>query len=312
MDRPADLLNSGHLERALRARYFAITAELTPPLSADPEALLAPARPLKGLVDAVNVTDGAGARAHMAALAAAALLVGAGIEPVLQINTRDRNRIALQGLLLGASALGVPNVLCLSGDPPSVGDQPEAKGVFDLKSGELMATAVAMRDQSRLPSGRAIGSPPRLLIGGADMPLDPAPDWEPKALRDKLAAGIDFVQTQFCFDAALLGRYIARLGDLGITERLFILVGLGPLASARQARWMRDNLPGTHVPDAILARLEGARDQASEGRRVCAELMAEYRQIPGVAGVHLMAPRNVEAIPQTIRDSGVLGTKVTR
>ena len=298
-------VSEGQLERALRQGRFAVTAEITPPLSSDPNALLAMARPLRGLVDGVNVTDGASARTHMASLAAAAILARDGIEPVLQLNTRDYNRIALQSSLIGAAALGIHNVLCLTGDRPEAGDQPDAKAVFDLKSSELVACAATMRDEAKLPSGRAIEVPPQLFIGAADSPIDPPPDWRPEALLAKIAAGIDFVQTQFCFDAAVVRRYAARLIELGLTERLFILIGIGPLASARSARWMREHLFGTIIPDSLIDRLESAEDERAEGRRICVELIAELRDIPGVAGAHLMAPLNAAAVPLVIEESGV-------
>ena len=300
---------SGRLERLLDAGTFAVTAEVTPPLSSDPGRLLDSALPLKDLADAINITDGVRARAHMASVAAAAALVSAGIEPVLQLITRDRNRIALQGLLLGAAALGIRNVLCLTGDPPAAGDQPEAKPVFDLTSPELIATAAAMRDDGTIPSGREIAVPPRLFIGATDTPIDPPPGWRPDRLEAKLDAGADFVQTQLCFDAGVARRYAARLEELGLGARVPMLIGLGPLGSAGAPRWMRENLPGAVVPDAVVRRMEGARDARREGRHICVELIQELREVPGIAGVHLMAPRNEAEIPRTIVDSGVLSER---
>ncbi len=299
----------GQLERVLDAGAFAITAEVTPPLSSDPAELLASASPLKGLADAVNVTDGVRARAHMASVAAAATLAGAGIEPVLQLITRDRNRIALQGLLLGAAALGIRNILCLTGDPPASGDQPQAKPVFDLTSSGLIATAVAMRDRGTIPSGREIATAPRLFIGATDTPFDPPADWKPDRLEAKVNAGADFVQTQLCFDAGVVRRYTARLEASGLGRRVPMLVGIGPLGSAAAPRWMRENLPGTVVPDAVVQRMEGVAEPKREGRRICIELMQELEEVPGVAGVHLMAPRNEAEIPRTIEESGVLSAR---
>jgi methylenetetrahydrofolate reductase (NADPH) len=298
-------VSEGQLERTLRQGRFAVTAEITPPLSSDANLLLDKARPLRGLVDGVNVTDGASARTHMASLAAATILARDGIEPVLQLNTRDYNRIALQSSLIGAAALSIHNVLCLTGDRPEAGDQPDAKAVFDLKSSELVACAATMRDEAKLPSGRAIEVPPRLFIGAADSPIDPPPDWRPEALLAKIASGIDFVQTQFCFDAGVVRRYAARLIELGLTERLFVLIGIGPLASARSALWMREHLFGTIIPDSLINRLESAQDERAEGRRICVELIAELRDIPGVAGAHLMGPLNAAAVPLVIEESGV-------
>lgn len=293
----------------LRAGHFAVTAETTPPVAADPAAVLDRAGCLKGLADAVNVTDGAGARSTMAALAAAAILARAGIEPVLQMTCRDRNRLALQADLLGAAALGVPNILALRGDDITAGDQPEAKPVFDLESTGILETARRMRDEAVLPSGRAVAAPPRLFLGAADAPFDPPADWQPAGLLAKIAAGADFIQTQYAFDLDILRRYMARLVDFGIPEQVFILVGIGPLASAKSARWMDENLYGVSIPEPLIARLDAAADQAAEGRRICTELIAEIRTIPGVAGVHLMAPRQEDAAAQVIKESGILSLR---
>ncbi len=296
----------GHLEQVLRAGHFAVTAETTPPVSADPQSVLDRAGCLKGLADAVNVTDGASAKSHMSTLAACAILARAGIEPVLQMTCRDRNRLALQGDLLGAAALGVPNILALRGDDVSAGDQPDAKQIYDLESAGILETAARMRDAGELPSGRKVAAAPGLFLGAADAPFDPPADWAPNGLLAKIAAGADFVQTQYAFDMDILRRYMARLADHGITERLYILVGIGPLASAKSARWMHENLYGVSIPDALIARLDGAADQAAEGRRICMELMEQIRDIPGVNGVHLMAPHQEQAAAQVIAESGVL------
>lgn len=277
------------LADAFAAGRFVVTAEVVPPASADPEALLERARPLAGRVDAVNVPDAAGARVAMGSLAAAVLLKQAGIEPVMQLVCRDRNRIAIQGDLIGAAALGVRNVLMLHGDAPSAGDQPEAKPVFDYDTRDAIATLHAMR-AGTLPSGRALAAPPPMLIGTADMPVDPPPGWTPAKLVGKAAAGADFVQTQFCFDAALARRYVAALATAGLTGRMKLLLGVGPVASARSARWMNAHLFGVNVPEAWVERLERAADPAAEGTALCAELIAALRDIPGLAGVHVMAP----------------------
>lgn len=279
------------LKNILRDRRFAITAEVPPPLTADPEAMIALAAPLKGKVDAINVTDAAGARTAMSSLAAAAILRRAGFEPILQMTCRDRNRIALAGDLLGAAALGIENLLILRGDDPTQGDAPDAKPVFDLDSREVMNLARLMRDRGVLPSERKIASPPSFFIGAADSPCDHPADWRPEALMAKQEAGAQFVQTQFCFDTGALRRYMARLADFGLTEKLHFLIGVGPIASAASARWMNGKLFGVTVPDATIARLEKARDQAAEGRRICIETIEELRGIEGVAGAHIMAPR---------------------
>jgi methylenetetrahydrofolate reductase (NADPH) len=300
------MTRGSHLQRRISSGAFAITAEVTPPLSADAAALLAKAEPLRGRVDAVNVTDAAGAQTALGSFAAAAILARAEFDPVLQVTCRDRNRIALIGDLLGAAAQGVGNVLVLHGDDPARGDQPEAKPVHDLDSRGVMSLMRQMRDDGVTPSGRAIEPAPFFFIGGADTPHDPAADWRPTDLLAKLEAGADFVQTQFCFDLDITRRYLARLSDAGIPERLKILIGIGPLASARSARWMNENLFGVTVPDAVVERLEKAADARAEGRRICIELMQGLREVPGVSGVHIMAPnQGLEAIAQVIDESGL-------
>ena len=300
----------GRLERLLGAGGFAVTAEVIPPLSADPEALLSRVRPLEGLADAINLTDAAGARAMLSSYAGAAIMVRAGFEPVLQTTCRDRNRIALAGDLIGAAAQGVRNILVLHGDLPESGDQPEAAGVYDLDSRGVMTLVRTMRDDGKLPSGRTIEPPPRLFIGAADTPFDPPADWQPKGLHSKIAAGADFLQTQFCFDPAVARRYFGRLSDAGITEQVKIIAGIGPIASARSARWMNDHLHGVTVPEPLVARLEQAADPAAEGRHICVELMQELREIPGISGLHVMAPLQGSAtIAQVIADSGILTSR---
>jgi methylenetetrahydrofolate reductase (NADPH) len=288
------------LRETLTAGGFVLTAEIAPPLSANPADLLERAAPLKGLADAVNVTDGASARAHLEATVAASLLLEAGIEPILQLTCRDRNRIALQSQLVGAAALGIVNVLALTGDDPKQGDQPEAKPVFDLDSTGLVATAVSIRDKKQLPHGRAVGGAPDYFIGVADMPLDPPPAWKPASLRKKIDAGAQFAQTQFCMDTAVLRRYVAQLGEHDVLDRLSLIVGVAPLASARSARWIVGNLKGSIIPDWIVERLEKASDPKSEGESICVDLLKEIREIAGVSGAHIMAPLNDAAIPRVI------------
>jgi methylenetetrahydrofolate reductase (NADPH) len=294
------------LRAVVEAGHFAATVETTPPLTGSAEAVLVRVAPLRGWADAINVTDGAGARVHVSALAAAAILVRAGIEPVLQFTVRDRNLLALQADLLGAAALGVPNMLALRGDDVAAGDSPDATMVEDVDSEGLIKLIRAMRDDGSLPSGRAIDSPPRLWIGAADAPFDPAPDWKPDRAAAKIAAGAQFFQTQFCFEPDVLGRYMARLGDAGLLERTKFIIGLGPLASARSARWMTENLWGVTVPEAVIARLDGAADPQEEGIDICVEMIAAIRGLPGVAGVHLMGPRTEARSAEVIRRAGIL------
>jgi methylenetetrahydrofolate reductase (NADPH) len=293
------------LQRSLSAGRFTITAEVSPPVSTDPAAFLATALPLKGLATALNVTDGASARVHMSSLVAAHFLLLDGIEPVLQIALRDRNRIALQSDLLGAAALGIRNVLVVRGDDPAAGDQPEAKPVFDLSTQELIALADRMRRQGQLASGTPIVGGMRLFVGAADTPCDPLAGWVPSGLQAKRRSGADFAQTQFCMDAGVVRRYAARLLELGIAPAMPVLVGVAPSPSARSARWMRDKLPGSVIPDALIERLEKSSDPKSEGKRICVELLQEFAEIPGIAGAHIMAPQFHSAIAEVIADSGV-------
>ena len=290
------------LSELLQAGRFAVTAEIAPPASPDPQSLLERALPLRGLADAVNITDGAQARASMSALAAAAILAQNGIEPILQMSCRDRNRIALQSDLLGAAALDIRNLLMLRGDDPTSGDQPDAKPVFDLDTEALVATAVRMRDRGELPSGRALQGKPAFFVGATDSPIDPPPAWQPDRLRAKIEAGVQFVQTQFCMDVDILKRYLQRLADAGLEGRVSILVGIAPLASARSASWMREHLPGVIIPEAIVVRMERAVEPKAEGRRICVELMRSLSEMRGVAGVHIMAPLNESAIAPTIAE----------
>jgi methylenetetrahydrofolate reductase (NADPH) len=288
------------LQDKLRAGRFVITAEVTPPVTADRAEFIAKAMPLKGKADAVNITDGAGARPHLGAVTAAALLVETGIEPILQFTCRDRNRIALQGDLLAAAASGVRNILALRGDDPSAGDQPDAKPVFDLDPRQLLETARQLRDKGELPGGRKVAGSAPFFLGCADNPVDPKPGWEPKGLAAKVGAGAQFVQTQFCMDAGVVRRYIARLAEQGLAGKLSVLIGVVPLRSAKSARWIKDKLFGAIIPDALIERMESAGDPIAEGRRICLDLIAELAGIPHVAGCHIMAPGNDAVVPDII------------
>jgi methylenetetrahydrofolate reductase (NADPH) len=294
------------LDQALRSGRFAITAEISPPVSTQPADVLARAAKLRGLATAVNVTDGAGAKAHLSSLVAARVLLDNGIEPILQMTCRDRNRLALQSDLLGALALGVRNILVLRGDDPSAGDQPDAKPVFDLESRSLLETAQRLRRDHRLPTGTAVKGPTALVLGAADTPIDPPPGWTPQSLIAKADAGVDFIQTQFCLDIDVVRRYAARLTEVGLVPRLKVLIGIAPIPSARSARWMRDKLFGTIIPDALIARLEHAADPRAEGRAICVELLHELAKIPGIAGAHIMAPQNPASIAEVIAAAGTL------
>lgn len=298
---------ASRLHGELASGRFVVTAEITPPVATDAAEFLARARPLKGLATALNVTDGAGAKAHLSSLVAAHFLLREDIEPVLQITCRDRNRIAIQGDLLGAAALGIRNVLVLSGDDPRAGDQPETRPANDLTSSALLAMAQRMRTENRLPPGTEIQGHLRLVLGAADVPVDPPAGWDPKGLKAKLQAGADFVQTQFCMDIGVVRRYAGRLLDLGIAQELPILIGVAPIPSARSARWMRERLFGTVLPDGLVDRLDRAADSRAEGKAICVELLRQLAEVPGIAGAHIMAPMFHSAIAEVIAESGVAG-----
>lgn len=295
------------LQAILRAGHFAVTTELPMPDSADPQCILRRARAFDGWVDAINATDGSGANPHVSSVAASAVLARAGYCPVMQITCRDRNRIAIQSDVLGAAMLGVGAVLCLTGDRVGAGDHPGAKPVFDLEGPTLIDAIRRMRDDARYLSGRVIADPPRMFIGAAENPFAPPLESRPQRLRMKIEAGAQFVQTQYCFDLPVLAEFMRRVREMGLDEKAHILIGVGPLASAGAARWLRANVAGVHVPDALITRLEGAHDQAAEGRMICVELMQQIREIKGVSGVHLMAFRQEEWVAGIVRDSGVLG-----
>ncbi|MCP4329838.1 MAG: methylenetetrahydrofolate reductase [Alphaproteobacteria bacterium] len=296
----------GRLERILRRGEFAVTAELNPPDSADPQEVYDRGAVFDGWVDGINATDGSGANCHMSSVGICALLTRVGYAPIMQISCRDRNRIAIQGDVLGASAMGVGNVLCLTGDGVQAGDQPGAKPVFDFDCMSLLETIRTMRDESQFLSGRKIDLPPQVFLGAAINPFAPPYDFRPYRLAKKIAAGAQFVQSQYCFDVPMLRAYMDRVRDMGLDKECFILVGAGPLASARAAKWIRSNVPGIHIPDAVIARLEGAEKQKREGKQLCIDIIQEVREIPGVAGVHVMAYRQEELVAEIVHESGVL------
>ena len=305
-----DHVSPGRFERVLRAGHFAVTAEIAPPDSADPADVYARAMDFDGYVDAINATDGSGANCHMSSMGICALLTRRGYSMILQMSCRDRNRIAMQGDMLGASAMGVANVLCLTGDGVQSGDHPEAKPVFDMDSISALGMVRQMRDESAFLSGRSLSTPPRLFLGAAANPFAPPLDFRPQRLAKKVAAGAQFVQTQYCFDVDRLRTYMARVRDLGLLEKVFVLPGVGPLASAKSAEWIRKNVAGVHIPDAVIQRLAGAKDQKQEGVELCIELMQEIKEIEGVSGIHLMAYRQERRIGEIVTKSNVLGTRV--
>ncbi len=302
------------LERVLRSGRFAVTAELNAPDSADPNDVYKNALVLAEVCDAINATDGSGANCHMSSLGCCALLTRAGYEAVLQVSCRDRNRIAIQGDLLGAAAMGVKNVLCLTGDDVSVGDQPQAKRVFDLDSIQLLWVARMMRDQGVFLSGRKLTTPPHLFLGAAENPFAPPLDWRPLRLAKKIEAGAEFIQTQYCFDMPRFKQFMQRVRDLGLHELVYILVGVGPLRNEKVAEFMRTKIPGVWIPDEVVDRLAKTppEQKVEEGMRLCIEIIQQVREIEGVHGVHVMAYRQEEMVAEIIKRAGLLPRRPRR
>ncbi|MFU0503283.1 methylenetetrahydrofolate reductase [Pseudaminobacter sp. NGMCC 1.201702] len=296
----------GRLERVLRRGEFAVTAELNPPDSANPHDVYERAKIFDGWVDGINAVDASGANCHMSSVGICALLTRMGYAPIMQISCRDRNRIAIQGDVLGAAAMGVANILCLTGDGVQAGDQPGAKPVFDLDCMSLLETIRIMRDNSKFLSGRKLTTPPGVFLGAAINPFAPPYDFRPHRLAKKIAAGAQFVQSQYCFDVPMFRTYMQRVRDLGLADECFIMCGVGPLASAKTAKWIRSNVPGIHIPDAVIKRLEGAADQKKEGKQLCIDIINEVKEIPGVSGIHVMAYRQEEYVAEIVHESGVL------
>jgi methylenetetrahydrofolate reductase (NADPH) len=296
-----------HLQAVLQRGRFAITAEIGPPRGANIAPIRRKARLLRDWVDAANVTDSQSAVVRMPSWAGCLVAMQEGVEPVMQLQCRDRNRIALQSDLLGAAALEIPNVLLLTGDHPRFGDHPDAKPVFDLDSIQLIWTARTMREQRKLLSGRDLKPAPDWFIGAVENPFAPPLAWRAERLGKKIAAGAQFCQTQFTFDVELFAEWMRRVRDLGLEKRCFILAGVGPIKSLRALEHMRNDVPGMHVPEQVVRRLRGVPDDrvAAEGVKLCSEIVAEVKEIPGVAGVHVMAFNWEDAIPEILERAGL-------
>ncbi len=298
-----------NLEKILCAGHFAVTAELGPPRGTDTAFVEKKADQLRGSVDAVNVTDNQSAMVHMSSIACAALLVRHGVEPVMQMTCRDRNRIAIQSDILGASALGVKNILCISGDHHSLGDQPGAKKVYDIDSTQLVATAKRLRDQRCiLGSDEEMSGIVPLFIGTAANPFAFPLELRAPLLAKKVAAGADFSQTQCVFDISLFADWMEKVRSLGVHTKCRILAGIIPLKSFRMARYMVENIPGVIIPDSILKRMEAAPKEkaAAEGISICCEIIRQVKEIEGVAGVHIMAIEWEHRVPQIVSQAGLL------
>lgn len=301
----------GRLQAVLESGTFAVTAEVGPPRGADTGPIQRKVAPLRDWVTAVNITDNQGAHTRLSSLAGSLAVAATGVEPIMQLTCRDRNRIALQSELLAAAALGVPNVLLMTGDHPRHGDHSEATAVFDLDSAQLLAVATAMRDEGRLMSGGVLTPPPSYFLGAVESPpADPADlDAAQAATRRvaaKVEAGAQFLQTQFVFDVPAFATWVGQLADLGFTQRCHILAGVGPVRSARALAHLA-RIPGVHIPAAVARRLEAAGPDGirAEGERLCSEIIAALTEVPGVAGVHVMAIGAEHSIPPILAQAGL-------
>ncbi len=297
--------DGSHLEKLLGGGHFAVTAEVVPPKTANAADVIRQAQMLVGNADAVNITNNPTSSAHMSAEAGAALVVAAGIEPTLQVQVRDRNRLALTSELLGGWALGARNLLCLSGDPVTVGDHPDAAAVNDIDVQTLIGLASSLRDEGRLLSGATIQDAPRFFIGAADAPL--AANYDPGRLEGKIDAGARFVQTQITYDLDAMGEWAGAIRERGLTERAYVMPGVAPLTSAKSARFMHDHIPGVVVPEALIAELEAAGPDAAEvGVSQCVKVVEALREMDGIAGVHVMGLGHEEGVLAVIAGAGLL------
>ncbi len=295
------------LQDALKSGKFAVTAEIGPPRSASTTAIRRKANLLRDWVDAANITDNQSAVVRLASWAGSIVAMQEGVEPVMQLQCRDRNRIALQSDLLGAAALGIPNMLLLTGDHTRFGDHPDAKPVFDLDAIDLVWTARTMRQEAKLLSGRDLKPAPDWFIGAVENPFAPPYEWRAERLGKKVAAGAQFFQTQFIYDIPIFTRFMQKVRDLGFDKKAYILAGVGPIRSLRALEFMRGEVPGMYVPDDVVRRLRGVpSDQVSaEGLKLCSEIIQQVKEIPGVAGVHVMAVSWEEAIPEILEGAGL-------
>ena len=296
-----------HLQAVLQRGRFAVTAEIGPPRGASIAPIRRKARLLRDWVDAANVTDSQSAVVRLPSWAGCLIAMQEGVEPVMQLQCRDRNRIALQCDLLGAAAVGIPNVLLLTGDHPRFGDHPEAKPVFDLDSIQLIWTARTMREQRKLLSGRELKPAPSWFIGAVENPFAPPLNWRAERLGKKIAAGAQFIQTQFVFDVRIFSEFMTRVRDLGLDRRCFILAGVGPIKSLRALDHMCRDVPGMYVPEHVIRRLRGVPEDrvAAEGLALCSEIISQVKEIPGVAGVHVMAFAWEDAVPEILERAGM-------
>ena len=302
------MITTSHLEKVLENGGFAVTSECGPPRGANPEEIRKKGELLKGVVDAINVTDNQTSVVRMSSIAACAILKQMGLNPIMQMVTRDRNRIAIQSDILGASALGLDTMLCLSGDHQRFGDNPSAKNVYDIDSIQLIMAVHRMRDQGTFINGDEIKDPPKFFIGAAANPFaDPFEIRVPR-LAKKAAAGVDFVQTQCIYNMDKFKEWMKGVVDRGLNEKVKILAGVTPMKSVGMARYMSRSVPGMDVPEGIIKRLRdaGKGNAAKEGIKICIETIQELKEMEGVAGVHIMAIEWEEKVKEIAEGSGLL------
>jgi len=300
--------SGSNLEKVLSAGEFAVTGELGPPRGGNAAAIKEKAQHLKGMVDAVNITDNQTAVVRMASWAASVLLMKEGLEPNYQMVCRDRNRIAMQSDILGAHALGIRNMLCLSGDHQLFGDHPKSKKVFDIDSIQLISMAKKMRDEGKFLNGEELTEAPKMFVGAAANPFGEPYEYRVHRLAKKIAAGADFIQTQCIYNMERFREWIKQANDMGLTDKIYILAGVTPMKALGMARYMQKNVPGMDVPDWVIKRLQGVekKKQASEGIAICCEQIEEFKEMKGVAGIHLMAIEWEERVPEIVEQAKLL------
>ncbi len=296
----------GHLESLLRRGEFVVTSEIGPPRSADASDIIAKAKALKGYADAFNVTDNQAAMVRMSSMAGSIFCLQEGLEPVMQMTCRDRNRLAMQSDMLGAAALGVRNILCISGDHQRFGDHPDAKNVYDVDSSQQLMMLRRMRDEGTVWTGAPLGVAPKLFLGAAANPFADPMELQVIRLANKVAAGADFIQTQAIFDLERFETWMGMVRDEGIHKKVHIIAGVLPLRSARAARYMIEKVPGMLIPDAVVERMESAEDPKEEGLQICLETIELLKRTEGVQGVHIMPVGWESVLPRIVEEAGLL------
>jgi methylenetetrahydrofolate reductase (NADPH) len=301
-------MSESNLAKILKAGHFAFTGELGPPRGANVDHVREKAAPLKGMVDSVNITDNQTAMVRMSSWAAALIAIQEGLEPNYQMVCRDRNRLAMQADILGAYAHGIRNMLCLSGDHQQFGDHPNAKGVYDIDSIQLIGMTKRMRDEGLFLSGAKMDGSPQMFIGAAANPFAEPFEWRVHRLAKKIEAGANFIQTQCIYNMDKMREWVRQANDMGLTEQTYILAGVTPMKSLGMARYMKSKVPGMDVPDDVIKRLQSVdkKKQADEGIKMACEQIEEFKEMKGVAGVHLMAIEWEHRVPEIAELAGVL------